>query len=164
MKTSIQKERETPAEPLYTDNDIYEEKRNFNISPLQTTKKNATIKISEKVNCNQCGIEIRKDSLRRHIKAKHQKEEPSCVCVYIENAIFMDPKNNKHQCYPLHVQKKIHSGTDSCLSCESDFCMNYMCAKSGLKSGIRTSCCSTKYLFSRACFSARRNFGFLGTW
>ena len=81
MKTSIQKERETPAEPLYTDNDIYEEKRNFNISPLQTTKKNATIKISEKVNCDHCGIEIRKDSLRRHIKAKHQKEEPSCVCV-----------------------------------------------------------------------------------
>ena len=34
--------------------------------------------------------------------------------------------------------EKIHSGTDPCLSCESDFCMNYMsmCAKSGLKNQL----------------------------
>ena len=91
---------ETSAESLYTDNNIYEEKCNLNLSPLQTTKKNATL------NCDHCGIELRKDSLRRHIKTKHQKEEPSCVCVDIENAIVMVPKNNKHQGYPLHVQKE----------------------------------------------------------
>ena len=105
MKISIQK-KETPAEPLYTDSDIYEEKFNLNLSPLQTKKKKATFKISEKVNCDHFGIELGKDSLRRHINAKHQKEEPSCVCVDIKNAIFMVPKNNKHQGYPLHVQKK----------------------------------------------------------
>ena len=88
-----------------------------------------TFKMSEKVNCDHCGIEYRKDSLRRHIKTKHQKEEPSCVCVCvdIENAIFMVPKNNKHEGYPLHIQKKIHSGTDPCLSCESDFCLSAFC-------------------------------------
>ena len=62
--------------------------------------------MSEKVNCDHCEMELRKDSLRRHIQEKHQKEEPSYVCVDIENAIFMVPKNNKHQGYPLHVQKK----------------------------------------------------------
>ena len=36
------KEGETPAELLYTDNDIYEEKCNLNLSPLQTTKKKNT--------------------------------------------------------------------------------------------------------------------------
>ena len=61
------KEGKTHAEPPYTDNDIYEEKCNLNLSPLQTTKKNATFKMSEKVNCYHCGIELRKDSLRRHI-------------------------------------------------------------------------------------------------
>ena len=76
------KEGQTPAKPLYTDNDIYEEKLNLNLSLFQTTKKNATFKMSE-------------DSLRRHINTKHQKEEPSCVCVHIKNAIFMVPKNNK---------------------------------------------------------------------
>ena len=100
------KEGKTHAEPPSTDNDIYEEKCNLNLSPLQTTKKNATFKMSEKVNCDHCEIELRKDSLRRHIKTKHQKEKPSCVCVDIENAIFMVPKNNKHQGYPLHVQNK----------------------------------------------------------
>ena len=62
--------------------------------------------MSEKVSYDHCGIELRKDSLRRHIKTKHQKEEPSCVCVDTENTIFMVPKNNKHQGYPIHVQKK----------------------------------------------------------
>ena len=75
------KEGETPAEPLFTDKDINEEKCNLDLSPLQATKQNATFKMSEKVNCDHCGIELRKDSLRRHIKTKHQKEEPSCVCV-----------------------------------------------------------------------------------
>ena len=34
--------------------------------------------------------------------------------------------------------KKIHSGTDPCLSCENDFCMNYMstCAESGTKNEL----------------------------
>ena len=40
------KEGETPAEPPYTDNDIYEEKCILNLSPLQTAKKNATFKMS----------------------------------------------------------------------------------------------------------------------
>ena len=50
----------------------------------------------------------------------------------------MVPKNNKHQGYPLHVQKNIYRGTDPCLSCESRFCMNYMsmCAKSGLRNEL----------------------------
>ena len=68
----------------------------------------------------------------------------------------MVPKNNKHQSCPLHVQKKMHSDTDPCLSCESNFCMNYIYV-----SAFRTGCCS-KYFFSRACCSAGRNFGFLG--
>ena len=106
INIKISKEGETPAEPLYTDNDIYEEKCNLNLSPLQTTKKDATFKMGEKVNCDNCGIQLRKDSLRRYIKTKQQKEESSCVCVDIENAIFMVPKNNKHQGYPLLVQKK----------------------------------------------------------
>ena len=62
------KEGETPAESLFTDKDINEEKCYLNLSPLQTTKKNATFKMSEKVNCSHCGIELRKDSLRRHTK------------------------------------------------------------------------------------------------
>ena len=61
--------------------------------------------MSEKVSYDHCGIELRKDSLRRHIKTKHQKEEPSCVCVDTENTIFMVPKNNKHQGYLIHLQK-----------------------------------------------------------
>ena len=99
-------EGEALAEPLYTDNDIYEEKWILNLSSLQTAKKNATFKMSDKVNCGHCGVELRKDSLRRHIKTKYQKEEPNCVCVDIENAVFMVPNNNKHQGYPHHVQKK----------------------------------------------------------
>ena len=75
------KEGETPAEPLFTDKDINEEKCNLNLSPLQTARQNATFKMSGKVNCDHCRTELRKDSLRRHIKTKHQKEEPSCVCV-----------------------------------------------------------------------------------
>ena len=74
INIKISKEGETPEEPLYTDNDIYEEKCNLNLSRLQTTKKNATFKMSEKVNCDHCGIELRK-----------QKEESKgriqlCVC------------------------------------------------------------------------------------
>ena len=102
----ISKEGETPAELFFTDKDINEEKCSLNLNSLQTTKKNATFKIGEKVNCDHCGIELRKDNLRRYIKTKHQKEEPSCECVDIENAVFMVPKNNKHQGYPLHMQKK----------------------------------------------------------
>ena len=106
MKILFQKKGETPAEPFFTDKDINEEKCSLNFSPLQNTKKNATFEISEKLSCDHCGIELRKNSLRRHIKTKHQKEEPGCVCVDIENAVFMVPKNNKYQSYPLHVQKK----------------------------------------------------------
>ena len=96
--------------------------------------------MSEKVNCDHCRIELRNDSLKKHIKTKHQKEEPRCVRADFENAIFMVPKNNKHQGYLLYVQKKTkkkkkHSGTNPCLCCESDFCTNYMSmfAKSGSK-------------------------------
>ena len=62
--------------------------------------------MSEKVNCDHCRIELRNDSLKKHIKTKHQKEEPRCVRADFENAIFMVPKNNKHQGYLLYVQKK----------------------------------------------------------
>ena len=162
---------------VYTDHDIYEEKCNLNLSPLQTTKKNATFKISEKVNCDHYKIELRKDSLRRHIKTKHQKEEPSCVCVDIENAIFMVPKNNKHQCYPLHVQKKkqkhththTHNSTDPCFSCESNFCMNYMSMSA--KSGLKNELCrhlgqvvAAKTSFPELAVLLDKNFGFLVTW
>ena len=97
------KEGETSVEPLFTDKDINDEKCILNLSPFQTTNKNATFKMSDNVNCDHCGIELRKDNLTRHIKAKHQREEPSCVCVDIENTIFMVPQNNKYPGYSLHL-------------------------------------------------------------
>ena len=73
------KEGETPAEPLFNDKDINKEKCNLNLSPLQTTKQNATFKMSEKVNCDHCGIELRKDSLTYQDKTPKRRTQ-LCVC------------------------------------------------------------------------------------
>ena len=99
--------------------------------------------MSEKVNCDHCGIELRKDSLRRHIKTKHQKEELSWVCLLTSKTqSSWCPRKNKYQCYPLHVQKKTKKKKNAQWHwpfCESNFCMNYMsmCTKSGLKTELR---------------------------
>ena len=55
----ISKEGETHAETFFTDKDINKEKCSLKLSPLQTTKKNATFKISEKVSCDHCWFELR---------------------------------------------------------------------------------------------------------
>ena len=88
------------------------------------------------MNCGHCGIELRKDSLRRHIKTKYQKEEPNGMCVLtLKTQSSWCPKIISIKAIHIMFKKKLHSGTDPCLSCKSDFCMNCMsmCAKSGLK-------------------------------
>ena len=164
------KEGEALAEPLYTDNDIFEEKCNLNLSQLQTTKKNVTFKMSEKVNCDLFGIELRKDSLRRHIKTNHQKEEPSCVCVLTSKTqSSWCPKAISIKAIHFMCKKKMRSGTDPCLSCESDFYMNYMsmCAKSGLKNELCRhlgQVVAANTSFPEPAVLLDENFGFLGTW
>ena len=88
-----------------------------------------------------------------------------CVCSHQKRNLHGAQKQ-KDQVYPLHVQKKIHSGTDPCLSCECDFCMNYMsiCAESGTKNKLGWH--FGQAVAANTSFSepAGRNFGFLGTW
>lgn len=44
--------------------------------------------MTEKVNFDQYGIELRKNRIQIQIKTKQQKEDPSGACIDIQNSYF----------------------------------------------------------------------------
>ena len=65
---------------------------------------------NEIVKCKVCNIEMRKDSINRHMNTKHSNNNIHCqsICVDSRKAIFMVLKNKSDQRFPIHMQKLLH--------------------------------------------------------
>ena len=65
--------------------------------------------VALRVQCPECNVNMRKDSLPRHRKTKHCNiQEIKCICVDNEECICMVPKSQRGVKYPLHVQKSFY--------------------------------------------------------
>ena len=92
-----------------------------------------------RVQCPECNVDMRKDSLLRHRKTKHCNiQEIKCICVDNEECIYMVPKSQRRVKYPLHVQKLFYGENASKVSCENQCSMDFIktCQVSGLKNEL----------------------------
>ena len=76
-----------------------------------------------KVKCTECGLTLRKNNLKHHIKSKHQTLHcmPSAVCVDQAVRMYMVPKPKSGVLRPIHVQKCFQNPEQCKLFCENFF-------------------------------------------
>ena len=81
------------------------------------------------VKCSECGLSIRSNNLKRHVRNKHPSSQykPSVACVDKDLAIYMVPKYRSGLRYHINVQKSLHGSADCKIFCENNFCMD-LCA------------------------------------
>ena len=95
--------------------------------------------VALRVQCPECNVDMRKDSLPRHRKTKHCNiQEIKCICVDNEECIYMVPMSQRGVKYPLHVQKSFYGENASKISCENQCCMDFLktCQACGLKNEL----------------------------
>ena len=80
------------------------------------------------VKCSECGLSIRSNNLKRHIRNKHSSSQYKPFVAHVDKdlAIYMVPKYRSGLRYPIHVQKLLHGSADCKIFCENNFCMDFM--------------------------------------
>ena len=91
-----------------------------------------------RVQCPECNVDMRKNSLSRHRKTKHCNiKETKCICVDNDECIYMVPKSQRGVRYPLHVQKSFYGENAPKISCENqNLDVIKTCHASGLKNEL----------------------------
>ncbi|KAJ8023112.1 HMG domain-containing protein 3 [Holothuria leucospilota] len=80
-------------------------------------------KAYERKECPECGQDMLKININRHMKSKHAMNiQKSGVLVDIVKCIFLVRKTSKGVDYPIHVQRKLHDSSPV-IFCESKQCM-----------------------------------------